>query len=81
MALSEEIPQYRFYALPDAPFANTQIVLSDDLVTVSRLNAPQVTFLISHPAMYEAFVAYADRMTARYKQDKLTTKRLLERYL
>ena len=81
MALSEENPQYRFYALPDAPFANTQIVLFDDLVTVSRLNTPQVTFLISHPAMYEAFVAYADRITARYKQDKLSTKRLLERYL
>ena len=81
MALSEENPQYRFYALPDAPFDNTQIVLSDDLVTVSRLNAPQVTFLISHPAMYEAFMAYADSITARYKQDKLTTKRLLERYL
>lgn len=81
MALSEENPQYRFYALPDAPFDNTQIVLFDDLVTVSRLNAPQVTFLISHPAMYEAFMAYADSITARYKQDKLSTKRLLERYL
>ena len=81
IALSDESPKYRFCALPDAPFANTQIVLSDDLVTVSRLNAPQVTFLISHPAMYEAFVAYADRITARYKQDKLSTKRLLERYL
>jgi len=81
MALSEENPQYRFYALPDAPFDNTQIVLSDNLVTVSRLNAPQVTFLISHPAMYEAFMAYADSITARYKQDKLSTKRLLERYL
>ena len=81
IALSDESPKYRFCALPDAPFANTQIVLSDDLVTVSRLNAPQVTFLISHPAMYEAFMAYADSITARYKQDKLTTKRLLERYL
>ncbi len=81
MALSEENPQYRFYALPDAPFDNTQIVLFDDLVTVSRLNTPQVTFLISHPAMYEAFTAYADSITARYKQDKLSTKRLLERYL
>ena len=81
IALSEESPKYRFCALPDAPFDNTQIVLFDDLVTVSRLNAPQVTFLISHPAMYEAFVAYADRITARYKQDKLTTKRMLERYL
>ena len=81
MALSEENPQYRFYALPDAPFANTQIVIFDDLVTVSRLNTPQVTFLISHPAMYEAFMAYADSITARYKQDKLTIKRLLERYL
>ena len=81
IALSDESPKYRFCALPDAPFANTQIVLSDDLVTVSRLNAPQVTFLISHPAMYEAFMAYADSITARYKQDKLSTKRLLERYL
>ena len=81
MALSEENPQYRFYALPDAPFDNTQIVLFDDFVTVSRLNTPQVTFLISHPAMYEAFMAYADNITSRYKQDKLTTKRLLERYL
>jgi len=81
MALSDENPQYRFYALPDAPFSNTQIVLFDDLVTVSRLNAPQITFLISHPAMYEAFMAYAYSITSRYKQDKLSTKRLLERYL
>ena len=81
MVLSDENPQYRFYALPDAPFANTQIVISNDLVTVSRLNAPQVTFLISHPVMYEAFVAYADRITVRHKLDKLSTKRLLERYL
>lgn len=81
MALSEENPQYRFYALPDSPFVNTQIILSDNLVTVSRLNAPQVTFSISHPAMYEAFKSYADSITSRYKQDKLTTKRLLERYL
>ena len=81
IALSEESPKYRFCALPDAPFANTQIVLFDDLVTVSRLNAPQVTFVISHPAMYEAFTAYADSITARYKQDKLSTRRLLERYL
>ena len=81
IALSDENLQYRFYALPDAPFANTQIVLSDNLVTVSRLNVPQVTFLISHPAMYEAFVAYAERIISRYKQDKLSTKRMLERYL
>ncbi len=81
IALSDESPKYRFCALPDAPFDNTQIVLFDDLVTVSRLNTPQVTFLISHPAMYEAFMAYADSITARYKQDKLSTKRLLERYL
>lgn len=81
IALSDENPKYRFYALPDAPFVNTKIVLSGGLVTVSRLNTPQVTFLISHPAMYEAFMAYADNITARYKQDKLTTKRHLERYL
>jgi len=81
MALSDENLNYRFYALPDAPFANTQILLSDNLVTVSRLNAPQVTFFISHPSMYEAFMSYAGSITARYKQDKLTTKRLLEWYL
>ena len=81
LALSDENLKFHFYTLPDAPFANTQIVLSDGLVTISRLNAPQVTFLISHPLMCEAFIAYADRITAWYKQDKLSVKSLLERYL
>ena len=81
MTLSDENPKYRFYTLPDAPFANTQIVLSNSLVTVSRLNTPQITFLISHPAVYEAFIAYADSIKNRYRQDKLTTRRFLERYL
>lgn len=81
ITLSDENPHYRFYALPEAPFENTQILLSDNLVTVNKLNGPQVIFLISHPAIYEAFTVYSDTITSPYKLDKLSTKRLLERYL
>ena len=81
IALSEAHTNYRFYALPDALFENTKIVLSGGTVAVSRLKAPQVTFMISHPAMCEAFTAYADRIKVQYKQDKISTRRMLERYL
>ena len=81
IALSDEHVNYRFYELPDAPFQNTQIVITENAIAVIKLNAPQVTFMISHPAMREAFSEYANRIKEQYNQDKITTKRMLERYL
>ena len=79
--LSEEQPHYRFFILPDVPFEHTQICLSRHAVAVKRMKSPQITFLISHPAMCEAFLAYSERIKSRYKQDKISLRQTLERYL
>ena len=74
-------PNYRFYALPDTPFTNISITVSEKSVMVTRLLPPKTTFVFSHPAMCEAFSVYADRLKGQYNQDKLTTRHLLERYI
>ncbi|MBQ4426702.1 MAG: helix-turn-helix transcriptional regulator [Oscillospiraceae bacterium] len=81
LRLSEEHPNYRLCVLPDVPFENTQIVISEHAVAVKRIKPPQITFLISHPAMCEAFAAYSERIKSRYKQDKISLRQTLERYL
>lgn len=81
IALLESNPNYRFYALPDTPFSNIGMAVSENAVAVTRLLPPQITFAFSHPAMCEAFLGYVSHLKQQYKQDKITTKRLLERYL
>ena len=79
--LSELHPNYRFCPLPDAPFANTRIVLTGDCAAVTRLRQPCVTFVLSHPAVCSAFLRYAGRLKEQYRRDRITLKRMLERYL
>ncbi|MBQ7523073.1 MAG: hypothetical protein IJT07_00920 [Oscillospiraceae bacterium] len=79
--LSETHPNYRFFVLPDVPFEHTQIVLSHHAVAVKRMKPPQITFLISHPAMCEAFSAYGEKIKAQYKQDKISLHQTLESQL
>lgn len=81
LRLSEEHPNYRLCVLPDVPFENTQIVISEHAVAVKRIKPPQITFFISHPTMCEAFSAYAERIKSQYKQDKISLRQTLERYL
>ena len=81
IAFSDSNPNYRFYALPDTPFTNITIAVSENAVLVTRLLPPQMTFAFSHPAMCEAFSEYVNRLKELNNQDKLTTKRLLERYV
>jgi len=48
---------------------------------VARLKPPFLTIRFGHPDLCRAFVAYAERIRDQYKQDKLTTREILERYL
>ncbi len=79
--LSELHPNYRICPLPDAPFANTRIVLTEDCAAVTRLRQPCVTFVLSHPDLCSAFLRYAGRLKEQYRRDRITLKRMLERYL
>jgi len=81
MELSDNNPNYRFYVLPEPMFPSTQMLISKSAVAVSRLRHPHITMLFTHPAMCGAFIAYANRIKEQYKQDKLTARKLLEKYL
>ncbi|MGI6265399.1 MAG: helix-turn-helix domain-containing protein [Acutalibacteraceae bacterium] len=69
-ALENECPSYRFYPLSGVPFTNTRIAVDGASVAVSRLKAPKVTFLITHPAMRDAFAAYFEAVRRRCRLDK-----------
>ncbi len=81
MRISDSYINYRFFAIPDAPFSNTKISFSDNTVIVTRLKPPNISFIISHPAICEAFSAYAENIKKIYNHDKLTLNQLLKRYL
>ena len=76
-----ETPSYRFCALPDTPFPNTRIIFTEEAVKVTRIREPRITFMISHPALREAFRAYAARLQEQYRMDPLALRHLLEAYV
>ena len=76
--LSEQRRGYRFYLLPETPFANTRLLLDEDEVAVERLTRPHIVFRISHPLMLEAFTAYLDRIKEQFREDKPTQRKRLE---
>ncbi len=76
--MADEHAGYRFFILPEAPFANTHIAIFEKLVAVTRKISPNVTFLLGHPAMCSAFITYADRIKAAYNLDKITAKQRIE---
>ncbi len=81
MEFSRKRSTYRFFALPEPPFQDVQIVISRRLVTVSRLAPPLVTILITHSALCGAFADYAERVKDQYALDKLSAYRLLEGHI
>ena len=81
IALSERYAGYRFCPLPEEAFGDIKLLISDRAVAVIRLKAPYVTILFEHPDLCRAFVSYAERLEEQYRQDRLTMKKSLERYL
>ncbi|MBR6152432.1 MAG: helix-turn-helix transcriptional regulator [Lachnospiraceae bacterium] len=81
ISLSDRMANYRFHVLPEAPFEDIKIVISDKGVAVIRQKAPYLILLFEHPDICRAFAAYVDGIRGQYQQDKLSTKKQLERYL
>ena len=81
IALSEQYAGYRFYALPEVPFENIEVVISETAVLVTRKCPPYLTFVFFHPAMCEAFGGYADGLKRQYRQDKATFRRQIAEIL
>lgn len=72
---------FRFFILPEAAFENVQISVTESSVAVSRLKAPRISFLITHPFLREAFAAFVGSIEERCIKDENEARRRLERYI
>lgn len=79
--LSEGYANYRFTVIPEDPFEDVKVIISEQAVAVTRLKAPYLTIMFEHPELCRAFVAYAERIREQHKQDRFTTGKMIERYL
>ena len=60
--LMERFPNFRYFALPENPFSNMRVVVSETAVAVVRMKPPYTSFLISHPIVREAFATYVNKI-------------------
>ena len=81
LALSEELPQYRFFPLPAPVFPEMQVLIADGTASVVRLRPPALAVRFSHPELCRAFVSFAEGLRSQFKQDRLAVKQELEQYL
>ena len=54
-----------------------KLLISKDLVRITRASAPFISFQFSHPLMCSAFCDYADRLIKRYRKNRRTLVREL----
>ena len=77
ITLMDSYPGYRPIILPEMPFKNMQLLISEDSVSVTSTNEPFTVTSFSHPLMCQAFVNYAEKFIRFYRADKKkTTQRL-----
>ena len=81
LTLVENAPNYQFCPLPEPSFPHIRIAIARDAVKVTRLSDPRITFMISHPAIRDAFLAYAEQLREHCRTDRLDLRRRLENYL
>ena len=81
LSISREYENYRFFSLPEPAFLHTLLVVAQDLVCVSMLRAPYMTFHILHPMLVDAFHEYSDCLKAPYLLDREAAVRKLSQYL
>ena len=81
LALLREYPQYRFLPLPAPVFPEMQVLIAQQAVSVMRRTPPSLAVRFSHPGMCRAFMDFAEKTRAQYKQDRLAVKKELEQYL
>ncbi len=73
ISLMNSYPGYRLIELPEMPFLNMQLIISEDFVRIIRTDEPVISFTFTHPLMCHAFVNYAEKLTGHYKTDRKST--------
>ena len=76
--LSEEYPNYRFYMLPETPFPNTKLLITESRAQVIHAARPELSFGFTHPLMCKAFRGYAETLMRQYQMDRNSLRHKLE---
>lgn len=79
--LSGTYPSYRLYPLPETPFPNIRLLVSETAAQIFHAAAPSFSFGFTHPLMCRAFQGYADSLMHQYRMDRHSLRRMLmEKY-
>ncbi len=78
ISLLETYPNYRIVLLPEAPFKDIKLLISEQVVAVVRKSSPYITIQFEHSELCRAFISYAETLQNQYKQDRLSVRRILE---
>ncbi len=77
IALSEKYENYRFYPIPETPFDNIDLLISDSTTKITPATKPGLSFVLNHPSMCTAFKAYAKTLMDKYKTDRNSLRKML----
>ena len=76
--LSEEYPNYRFYVLPETPFPNMKMLITESIAQVIHAARPEFSFSFTHPLMCKAFLGYAETLMNQYQMDRSSLRHKLK---
>jgi transcriptional regulator with XRE-family HTH domain len=78
IALSEKYDSYRFYPIPETPFSNIDLLISDSTTKITPAFRPGLSFALNQPSMCAAFKAYAKTLMEKNKTDRNSLRKMLE---
>jgi hypothetical protein len=78
IAISEKYESYRFYPIPETPFANIDLLISDNTTKITPATRQGLSFSLNHPSMCVAFQAYAKTLMEQSKTDRNSLRKMLE---
>lgn len=78
IALSEKYETYRFYPIPETPFSNIDLLISDNITEITPASGQGLSFALNHPSMCNAFKAYARTIMEKNKTDRNSLRKMLE---
>ena len=68
--LQDHYGSYRFYPVPEPPFPNIDILVSDNITMITPAIRPELSFSFVHPAMCRAFKRYTEALIEHWKTDR-----------
>ena len=79
IALSEKYENYRFYPIPETPFNNIDLLISDETTKITPAFFQQgLSFELNHPSMCAAFQAYAETLMEQNRYDGNSIRKMLQ---